>query len=737
MSALAAEITQPPALAGWRRAVRLSLVWKLVIPTFFIVGLIVGAVGLYTPRAVVDEALDDAVARSLRSADQMRTLRTFYSDHVVLPAVQSGTVATAFYRDHPGTIPVPTTFLLDVGKAFSSGDFGISLFSPYPWPMRAGRVLDAFQRDAWDYLSKNPDGRLVRREVVDGREVLRVAVSDRMDATCVACHNTSPLSPRRGWKVGDVRGVIEVVRPVDQIVAGARALSGRLVAGLTLAGLGLFAALCGVGLHLVRPLRDLTGAINGIAKGDLAAAVPHTERADELGTVARALLHLREQTGERLRAEARISHMAHHDALTDLPNRSRFGQDLRRALADRRPAEAAAVLCLDLDRFKTVNDTLGHPVGDALLKQVAERLRACAGDGATVARLGGDEFAVIQAGVRQPVGATSLAERIAAALAVPFEVDGFQVVAGTSIGIALAPGDGATDEALLKCADLALYRAKEEGRGTHRFFEHAMDARMQERRRLELDLRRALPNREFELHYQPLVNIRTDAVCGFEALLRWNHPVRGSVPPADFIPLAEETGEIEAIGDWVLRTACREAATWPAGVKVAVNLSPLQFRTPLVAAVTDALAASGLDPERLELEITETLMLQDSDTILSMLHQIRALGVRIAMDDFGTGYSSLSYLRKFPFDKVKIDQSFVRDIGRMDGSEAIVRAVTDLSAGLGMSTTAEGVETAEQLAYLRLEGCVEAQGYLISRPRPAADVPAMLARDVPAPARAA
>ena len=320
-----------------------------------------------------------------------------------------------------------------------------------------------------------------------------------------------------------------------------------------------------------------------------------------------------------------------------------------------------------------------------------------------------------------------MGEQIIARLSEPYEIRGYQIVIGASVGVSLAPHDGDCADDLLKNADLALYRAKTDGRGTLRFFEPGMDALMLARRELELDLRRALVNGEFELYYQPLVNINSDAICGFEALIRWNHPTRGMVSPVEFIPLAEEVGEIESIGAWVLRTACQEAVAWPEEIKVAVNLSPLQFRSgSLVLHVMAALSASRLKAERLELEITEGLLLQDTEATLATLHQLRDLGVRISMDDFGTGYSSLSYLRKFPFDKIKIDRSFVRDLAETDGCMAIVRAVMDLGYGLGMSTTAEGVETIEQLAHLKREGCVEAQGYLISPPRPAKAVADML-----------
>ncbi|MDO9714347.1 sensor domain-containing protein, partial [Paracraurococcus lichenis] len=432
---------------------------------------------------------------------------------------------------------------------------------------------------------------------------------------------------------------------------------------------------------------------------------------------------------ERRAAEARIAHMAHHDALTGLPNRVRFRERLDAALTRVRRGEPCAVLCLDLDRFKEVNDTLGHPAGDALLRAVTERLRSELREVDTLARLGGDEFAVVQAGADQPHDATVLARRLVEVLGTPFDLDGHRVVIGTSIGIAFAPGDGADADALLKAADMALYRAKAEGRGCWCFFEPEMDARMQLRRTLELDLRRALAEGEFELHYQPIVGVRNRVVHGLEALIRWRHPERGLVPPDRFIPVCEETGMIVPLGSWVLRRACAEAVTWPGAPRVAINLSPTQFGSRgLVEAVQEALAASGLEPGRLELEITETAMLRDTEETLATLHQLKALGVRIAMDDFGTGYSSLGYLQRFPFDKVKIDRSFVRGLGEARASEAIVRAVAELCDGLDMSTTAEGVETEAQLAVLRRQGCGEAQGYLFAHPTPAPDVPALLAR---------
>ncbi len=428
------------------------------------------------------------------------------------------------------------------------------------------------------------------------------------------------------------------------------------------------------------------------------------------------------------RIEAQIAYMAHHDGLTDLPNRVRFREELDRALESARRGVQHWVLCLDLDHFKAVNDTLGHPVGDALLKAVAERLTESTRECDIVARLSGDEFAILQGGIKDTRTATQFAERLIKSLSLPYELDGHHVVISTSVGIAVAPTDSTDADQLLKLADMALYRAKTEGRCTYRFFEPEMDARMQARRTLELDLRKALSNNEFELQYQPLMNVETDKITGFEALLRWHQPDRGTIAPAEFIPLAEEIGLIGQIGAWVLKQACAEAVRWPEHIRLAVNLSPAQFNgRQLVLDVLSALGESGLSPNRLELEITETVMLHDSENTLATLHSLREIGVRISMDDFGTGYSSLSLLRRFPFDKIKIDQSFVQDLPDHPDSLAIVKAVFGLSKSLGIATTAEGVETADQLSKLRKEGFVEVQGYLFSPARSAGDIADMLA----------
>jgi diguanylate cyclase (GGDEF)-like protein/PAS domain S-box-containing protein len=430
---------------------------------------------------------------------------------------------------------------------------------------------------------------------------------------------------------------------------------------------------------------------------------------------------------ERKQAEARIAHMAHHDALTDLPNRILFHERLNELLKRVRPGESLAVHCLDLDHFKSVNDALGHPIGDELLKSVAGRLADCLREGDMVARLGGDEFAILQFPIRDPNEASVLANKLIDVASKPYQVQSHEFVVGASIGIALAPGDGEASDVLLRNADMALYRAKGEGRGTAHFFEPEMDRRIQARRTLELDLRKALANSEFELFYQPLINLGNNAIVGFEALLRWRHPERGMIAPTEFIPLAEEIGLIVPLGDWVLRQACADAMRWPSDVSVAVNLSPIQFRSrSIVKAVLTALAHSRLPANRLQLEITESVLLGETEANLATLHQLREIGVRISMDDFGTGYSSLSYLRCFPFDKIKIDRSFVKELAERPDCVAIIRAIAGLGMSLGIATTAEGIETAEQLDRVRAEGCTEVQGYLFSPPRPASELSDLL-----------
>jgi diguanylate cyclase (GGDEF)-like protein len=495
-------------------------------------------------------------------------------------------------------------------------------------------------------------------------------------------------------QVADLRWGMLIARPPE---AHARRFGGR----------GLIALLLG-----------LTTTLGLIAY--LIAALRHTLRLEQVTDRLR-------RTGDDLVSRRReVAHLARHDALTGLPNRATFQERLRAAL-ERPASHVPCVLRLDLDRFQAVNDAFGHAAGDALLGLVAARLRGCLRPEDTVARMGGDEFAVLLE-QQDAAGAEALARRLVEVIGQPFDIRGNRMTVGASIGIAFpASGPGDAD-LLMRNADLALHRAKHAGRGTWCFFAREMEASARARRAMEANLRAALDGFAFDLHYQPLIRLRDRQVCGFEALLRWNCPGIGPVSPAEFVPLAEECGLIVPIGHWVLMTACGAAARWPDGVRIAVNLSAAQFNSPtLVPSVQHALSQSGLAPARLELEITETLLLQDSAETLATLHTLKRLGVSISMDDFGTGYSSLSYLCKFPFDTLKIDQSFVRDMPFRDDCRAIVHAVTGMCRNLGITTIAEGVETDQQLGGVLAELCDEAQGYLFSRPVPIAQVAALLA----------
>ena len=517
--------------------------------------------------------------------------------------------------------------------------------------------------------------------------------------------------------IGDEPQAILVLRyPIAKALANFRPLQlGILAAGL----LGLLAVVLGslwLAKTIARPIRQLDQAARALESGDRGEVDIVGD--DEIGRLAASFNAMSRGIFER---ENRIAHMAFNDALTDLPNRVFFREQLdARLRASVRHGVDLAILCLDLDGLKTVNDTLGHPIGDATLRAVA-RLLGEAADGGFVARLGGDEFAIIVGGVGDSAGARALAQDIVERLAEPLTVEQHQVLIGASIGIAVAPADGADADTLLKNADLALYRARQDGRGAFRFFESALDAEAQARRQIELDLRAAVRNGEFTLDYQPIFAADGGGIVCFEALLRWEHPRDGRISPATFIPVAEETGLIVPIGEWVVQQACRDAARWPSHVRVAVNVSVRQFRAAgLQSVIMQAVAASGIDPRRLELEITESVFLDDAGETLAMLHTLRGIGIRVALDDFGTGYSSLSYLRSFPFDKLKIDKSFVDEIEEPSAA-AIVQSIVALANALGMDTTAEGVEAQAQLDALRAQGCKTIQGFLLGRPMPAAD----------------
>jgi len=445
------------------------------------------------------------------------------------------------------------------------------------------------------------------------------------------------------------------------------------------------------------------------------------------GGVIRYIVNVVNDVTERRRAHEKIAHLANYDPLTDLPNRALFREQMEREMQKVSRGEQFALLYIDVDEFKGINDSLGHHVGDELLKAVAGRIKGCIRENDLIARLGGDEFAVIQTGVKGVNDVLDFVTRIREAVRQPFQCLGHHLSSDASIGIVLAPQDGTDIDQLIKNADLAMYGAKSDGRRTYRFFEPEMDASAKARLALEQDLRHALTNSGFEIHYQPLVDLDTDRVTGCEALVRWRHPKRGMISPATFIPVAEDTGLIVGLGEWVLRTACAEAANWPEHVRLAVNVSPVQLREPTLALkVASALAASGLPANRLELEITEAVLIGDDATALAILHELKAIGMRIALDDFGTGYSSLSYLKRFPFDKIKIDRCFITDLTEANGSSVIVQAVVNIAASCNMTTVAEGVETPQQKELLRALGCTQMQGFLFSGARPSAELRKLL-----------
>jgi diguanylate cyclase (GGDEF)-like protein len=514
------------------------------------------------------------------------------------------------------------------------------------------------------------------------------------------------------------RAILLLAYPKAQALAEARKLQLALAA-MTFLGLLLmgFATWRAAG-RITRPLARLDEAAGRLATGEHVQV--RVRGSDEL---ARLATSFNEMVGKIVEREQRITQLAFNDVLTGLPNRTMFHQQLEQLV---RAADGNGALfalhCLDLDQFKVINDTLGHPAGDALLVEAAQRLRNAA-RGNFVGRLGGDEFVVLQSVGGDRDSIDRLARDILSAIGQPLTIDGNELVPSTSIGIAIAPDDGQEGGTLLRNADLALYRAKEAGRGTYAFFEESLNQRAQERRQLESDLRLALEHNEFELHYQPLFDLEQNRICSFEALLRWNHPRRGLIPPADFVPVAEDTGLIVPIGAWVIREACAQASGWPGQIRVAVNVSPVQFhRGALHETILRALATTELAPDRLEIEITESIFLEGSETTLKLLHSLRGLGVRVALDDFGTGYSSLSYLQSFPFDKLKIDRSFIHNLLTREGASAIVHAITELANALGIETTAEGVEETAQLMELRAHGCSSVQGFLFAEPMTASDV---------------
>lgn len=658
---------------------RLNLVSQVVLAIVSVLAVSVWLTSLYLPAAMRGSAIDAAYRANVELADMVKSARDYYAENVASKAVASGKlIASSSHAGDPHAIPFPATFVKDLSETFKGKSASIALVSPYPWPHRAGRTMDAFELQAWEAFQTNPNAVFSREDSSDGVRTLRIAIADRMTSdACISCHNKHPLSAKRDWKVGDVRGVLAVTRVVEPALAAAEMRSHMIVVYLVVAAILASAALLGATLLIER------------------------------------------YSSEKSNATAALAHSAHHDALTGLPNRVQLQARIEDALAAQPQDKRSAVLFLDLDGFKEVNDSCGHDFGDLLLKEVACRLRGCLPDADTAARWGGDEFVVVHMSAQPERSAAELARQFAHALEQPFLIGGRHISIGVSIGIAVA-GAGEMDPArLLKEADIAAYHAKSNSRGGHCFFAAEMDAHLVERRWIAGELQRALIEQpsEMEVHYQPIVDAKTRKIVAMEALARWRHPVRGMIGPDRFIPVAEETGLISVLGELVLRESCRTAVNWPADVAVSVNLSATQFQNrSLVDAVLRILAETGLPAKRLELEITESVVLSRNGENIAALHKLRDTGISIALDDFGTGYSSLTYLQVFPFNKIKIDRTFVRELSSRDDCGAIVCAIASLGLSLGMVTTAEGVETPEQLEPLRAAGVTLVQGYLFGRP---------------------
>lgn len=601
-------------------------------------------------------------------------------------------------------------FALDINAREMRSLEGLS-----PIALDAGLVIrskEGWSRVAGDFVRVDRRAATAFDRFLDQRKAFELNLGRE---NCFALAKSLPtLTP-------DQHAALLLLYPKSAALAPYRPVQGFIAIFALLGLAGVVLATWRTAARITRPLALLDEAVGRFARGD--RCMVYIPGRDELARLATSFNAMVEEIEER---EKHIAHLAFNDVLTGLPNRSMFQKHAEQLLSMRGSDQTLSLLCIDLDNFKTVNDTLGHPVGDAMLVGVAGRL-AEAAQGCFVSRLGGDEFLVLRMGTDEQDTIEALARDILAAIQQPMQIEGHDILPGASIGIAIAGGHDADADTLLRNADLALYRAKAEGRGTYCHFEEALNERAQSRRKIESDLRRAIELGEFELHFQPLFDLKANRIGSFEALIRWDHPEQGLISPAEFIPVAEETGLIVPIGAWAMREACVQAADWPSHVRVAVNVSSVQFRRKgLAEIVLHALAASGLAPDRLEIEITESIFLDSSEETLKLLHSLRSLGVKIALDDFGTGYSSLSYLQAFPFDKIKIDRSFIQDLLNRPGAVAVVRAITDLAAALGMETTAEGVEEAEQVEELRAQGCSSLQGFLFSRPVNAVAVHAML-----------
>ncbi|WP_296575855.1 EAL domain-containing protein [Phreatobacter sp.] len=675
---------------------RPSTVWHLVGPMIALIAIGVGAVWLYLPQAMQAAAIDAAYRSNIDVAEQIKITRGYYTQHVVAKATAAGTLnPSAIHAGDPGAIPLPATFVQDISNLLAQKATSLALVSPYPWPHRANRTMDAFQQRAWETFQQEPDRIISATEVQNGQRVLRVAISDRMtNEACVACHNADAYSPRHDWAIGDVRAVMEVRRVIEPYLAAADGRSRRIILAVACTALLVILLMTAIAMAVARSMRS---------KQDV---------------------------------DRHVLFLAHHDAMTGALNRSRFVSLLTDAIAHSKKAGRCADVALfyvDIDRFKEVNDRLGHAAGDQLITAVVTRLRDRLRDDDMIGRVGGDEFVIARIRDVDAADTVALAEAIVADMAKPFLLARHTLTVSASVGVRIGTGEV---EDLMRAADVALYHAKNLGRSRAVLFSEDMQDELEARRHLEKTIRDTSRDCRFELHFQPLLSAGDRRLHGFEALLRLPDGRGGYIPPAQFIRVAEEIGMIGTIGAWALHHACMVAARWPDHLIIAVNLSPLQFASgqggdaSIVDIVAEALARSGLAPHRLELEVTESVLLESTEVVIGELNGLKALGTTLVLDDFGTGYSSLSYLWKLPFDRLKIDQSFVAAL-REESRPAlqVVRTIMALSHALSMQVTAEGVETEEQARLLTELGCGQLQGYLFGRPSPEADLPGLVLAD--------
>lgn len=649
-------------------------------------------IDIYLPDAMKAAAIEAAYRSNIETVDQIKLTRGYYTRNVVAKELASGHLTPSHdHKGNPSAIPLPATFVQDISDLLKEKDTTLSLISPYPWPNRAGRTMDSFQTTAWDAFQRDPSAIVSREETRDGKRLLRIAVPDRMtEAACVSCHNSSPESPKRDWKLDDVRAVMEVTKVIEPYLAAAEQRSRMIV------------------LAIAAPTTVVILILFGVA-----ALFARHER-------------------EKRDSDKHVSYLAHHDSLTGTLNRGSFLARLTRAMSRLQSRPRVAVHYIDLDRFKEINDQLGHGVGDELLRAVAKRLKRLLGPEDIISRLGGDEFAVAQTNLQDPREVSVMADRITRALAEPFQLSHHSVIVSGSVGSAGATVSHANGDELLEDADIALYRAKHAGRACYVVFAPEMRDAMTARRQLEAHIRDAVARETFELYFQPLVR-RDGRLDGFEALLRLRDDRGEFISPAVFVPMVEDMGAIDSLGEWVIWNACAVASTWPAHLKISVNLSPVQFKGPssIATIVADAIAGTGLGAGRLELEITEGLLLEASDDVIEQLFDLKNAGAAIVMDDFGTGYSSLGYLWRLPFDKIKVDKSFVpEEEASQQSVTPVLQTIIGLGRTLNMKVTVEGIETAAQAEFFRNLNCDYLQGYLFGRPMPRSDAAIAILRDL-------